>query len=367
MKILISMASVDPRRGGPSTAVRSLAAMLVAQGNSVTIVAHDDGSRNVVGEDAPYKIIRFPLTSSIWQFSYAYFRWIARNIDDFDAVLVHSLFLSHSWYVPFFARLRGVPYAIRPHGSLNIRDMERGALKKSLYMRLIERRNLKRSQFIFCTSEREAMEAGRFGDFRRVVIPLGVDSSVISHREPKDIDRSLVAFIGRITRKKGIEVIIESMPALLEHDPSIRVVIAGPDDEKLQSKFENLANKLGVSDSLSFTGHLGPDARNDLLSKAGVFVLPSMDENFGIGVAEAMQAGVPVVISPGVSHAPFVEEYGAGVVTSRNPDEFASGVIQVLTADGSRYERMSRSAQKIVHDKYSWRASAESLVRSFSA
>lgn len=360
------MASVDPRRGGPSTAVRSLASTLAGQGHEVTIVAHDDGETNIVDLPSQYEILRFPLTSKIWQFSHQYLRWVARNIKNFDAVLIHSLFLSHSFYVPALARLSGVPYAIRPHGSLNLQDMARGAFKKYLYLHAVEKRNLRNADFLFCTSEREADEARRFGDLKCHVIPLGVDAGVISSRDSNKVERNLIAFIGRLTGKKGIEVIVKSLPIIREQNPAARVIIAGPDDEGLKAGFLELAGQLGVSDMLTFPGHLNESGRNELLSKAGVFVLPSVDENFGIGVAEAMQAGVPVVITPGVSHASYVLEYGAGLVTSRAPEDFAAGVLSVLGADESRYERMSSGAQMIVREKYSWSKSAESLVQSFS-
>lgn len=360
------MASVDPRRGGPSTAVRSLASTLAAQGNSVTVIAHDDKAGTTPSEDLPFELLRFPLTSSTWQFSYDYYKWTRQNIQRFDAVLVHSLFLSHSSFVTALARKHGIPYAIRPHGSLNVEDMARNRLQKYLYLAAIEKRNLHGADFIFCTSAREAEEASRFGNLRTEIIPLGVDASVISDREPVSVDRNLIAFIGRLTGKKGIEVIIESMPLILAGNPDACAVIAGPDDENLRAGFEVRARKLGVDRSIQFPGHLDSRGRNDLLSRAGVFVLPSLDENFGIGVAEAMSAGVPVVITPGVSHASYVEEYSAGLISTRDPDSFASKVIELQGLRDQEYAHMSANARRLVTDKYSWDRSASRLVSSFS-
>jgi glycosyltransferase involved in cell wall biosynthesis len=366
MKILISMASVDPRRGGPSTAVRSLAATLVSQGHTVTVIAHDDGNGRDDPEDAPYELLRFPLTSRIWQFSYEYLKWVRNNINRYDAVLVHSLFLSHSYFVPGLARKFKIPYAIRPHGSLNIKDMARNRMQKSMYLAAIERRNLLGAAFLFCTSEREAKEAIRYGNFRTEVIPLGVDSSVIADRNEDGVNRDLVAFIGRLTRKKGIEIVIQSMPSILAKNPNARFVVAGPDDENLQDGFEALARRLNVQESVTFPGHLDASGRNELLAQAGVFVLPSLDENFGIGVAEAMTAGVPVVITPGVSHASYVEEYKAGLVSTRDPENFASKVLAVQSADQDSYLDMSANARRLVREKYSWTRSAQRLASSFS-
>ncbi|WP_230119982.1 glycosyltransferase [Arthrobacter sp. Bi83] len=360
------MASVDPRMGGPSTAVRALASALTDQGHAVTIVAHDDKSHAVQDDTLPYEILRFPLTMRVWQFSAAYLSWVRKNISRYDAVLVHSLFLSHSFFVPLLARKTKVPYAIRPHGSLNIADMANNLPLKKVYLRAIEQRNLRSARFVFCTSQREADEAVRFGDFRTEVIPLGVDDSIRSGRDLALVDRNLIAFIGRLTRKKGVDIVVRSLPDILKVHPNAKIIVAGPDDEGLLDGFRQLASSLGVIDSISFPGHYGETARNELLAKAGVFILPSLDENFGIGVAEAMAAGVPVAITPGVSHAAYVPQYGAGIVSSRNPEVFATDVSRIIGLDQDAYSSMSHGAERLVQENYSWKRSAAQLVECFA-
>lgn len=367
MNILICMASVDPKRGGPSTAVRSMASALAEQGHKVTIIAHDDRSP-AADEDRSldYELLTFPLTTRLWQFSLKYVLWAKKNLGRYDAVLIHSLFLSHSFFLGALARKCGVPYSIRPHGSLNIADMTKNNLQKIMYMWMIEKNNLKNASFLFCTSQREATEAVRFGNFRTEVIPLGVDSTITRDRDAMSIERDLIVFIGRLTSKKGIEIIIRGLPQILKNHPSAQVVIGGPDDEGLKSGFEKLAIECGVAKAISYPGHLDHDARNRLLERAGVFVLPSRDENFGIGVAEAMAAGVPVVITEGVSHAGYVLEYGAGTLSSRDPEDFARRVSEVLSLDAESFSLMSASAQRLVQEKYSWRRSARQLVEAFT-
>lgn len=365
---MICMASVDPRRGGPSTAVRSLAATLAAQGHDVTITAHDDKSARPAVQGSPdYELITFPLTTRVWQLSFEYVLWARKNVYRFDAILIHSLFLSHSFVLGALARKNGIPYSIRPHGSLNVEDMARNYWQKMLYMSLIEKRNLKGAKFLFCTSQREAVEAARFGPYRTEVIPLGVDSTIATTKNPGSVERNLIAFIGRLTGKKGIEVIIKGLPYILKANPLAHVIIGGPDDEGLQAGFEQLALTCGVTEAITFAGHLDIDARNALLARAGVFVLPSLDENFGIGVAEAMAAGVPVVITKGVSHAEYVSEYEAGVISTRAPEDFAARVVEVLDLDEKAFNIMSSNAQRLVRDKYSWDRSARQLTQAFTS
>jgi glycosyltransferase involved in cell wall biosynthesis len=66
------------------------------------------------------------------------------------------------------------------------------------------------------------------------------------------------------------------------------------------------------------------------LASASAWVLPSRHENFGIAVLEAVAAGVPVVVAPGVQLAPWVASQGLGVVADRTPSSVATAVLRVL-------------------------------------
>lgn len=110
--------------------------------------------------------------------------------------------------------------------------------------------------------------------------------------------RRVVLTLGRIAaseRYKGFDEMLEAMPALLRHDPTIVYVIAGSGDDvpRLQQK----ARDLGVSDSVRFTGFVAEDEKPDLYNLADVYVMPSRGEGFGFVFLEAMACGIPVIAS----------------------------------------------------------------------
>lgn len=369
MKILICMASIDPSRGGPTTAVHALASALVSTGHQVTITAHDDRRSSAVGDtsDMPYEVHRFRLSLRTWQYSREYSRWIKRNVSEYDAIIVNSLFLAHTFSVCRNARKKGIPYALRPHGSLNEADMANKKFAKKLYIRLIEKINLSRAKYIFCTSDAEALQLARLGYSNAITIPLGVNPTFTAlERQNRLIARRSVLYIGRISKKKNIQIIISAIARLKAEGENFTATIAGPDDEGLMPDLSNMAEEMGVSGSIEFRGFIGQQEQLALQSTAGCFALPSDDENFGIAVAEAMATGLPALITTGVSHSSHFDDYPAGVLVERSAESLSQAMLHVANLDGGDYQKMCGEAKRLVRDHYDWHRTAELVVQGFT-
>jgi glycosyltransferase involved in cell wall biosynthesis len=145
------------------------------------------------------------------------------------------------------------------------------------------------------------------------------------------------------------------------------LIIAGGESDLSKSVVEKIVRDFELEESVEFTGHVDEMRKRDLLSSAWVFALPSRDENFGISVAEALAAGVPVVISPGVSHAAKVSQYGAGLVVPRDVDLLASALASVLSAEAKIYDGYSIAGRLLVSECYSWTNTAKLLVEKIEA
>ncbi|MDT0223426.1 glycosyltransferase [Gordonia sp. AC31] len=376
MKILLCLASVHPDCGGPTTAAHGMADSLARAGHYVTTIAHDDGDgtglsvREVSSSSVDMlpnnSVVRFKRTTNRWQASVAYASWIVKNVRSYDAVVVHSLFLAHTQYVARTARFLNVPYAIRPHGSLNEADIAASnSRNKRRYIKIFERGTLNKAQFIFCTSESEAEGVRSWTRTPANVIPLGVTTEQLKPSPASSRDRSLVCFVGRVAEKKGLEILVEALPAMVEAVPDVRVVIAGPDEGGRIGRLQDRLTQLGVARKVEFPGFLGPAEKQELYRKAGVFVLPSRDENFGISTAEALYAGLPVVISRGVSHAGAVQESGAGVVVERDPSELSAAVVLIATEVIAEYSERSRRAHELASTSYSWDKTCAGILAGF--
>ncbi len=109
------------------------------------------------------------------------------------------------------------------------------------------------------------------------------------------LEDKIVTFLGRVTFQKGPEYFVEVAQRVLQKDPHVRFVLAG-DGDMLPRVIQRVA-ELGLSDRFHFTGFLRGSDINKMFAMSDVYVMPSISEPFGISPLEAMQSGVPVVIS----------------------------------------------------------------------
>lgn len=348
MRILHVIASVAPRYGGPSVAALETCAALAARGHVVELFTTDrDGCGRLpvplgasVGPDS-MKTTIFPLSPPhAYATSLKLGAALLRRVGEFDVVHVHSLYLFHGLVACAAARRCGVPYVVRPHGTLNPFHRSIRSGRKAVYTRLVERRNLELAHGVHCTSEdeRRHVEAA-FPRARTFVVPNGVsaprgDGAPIAL--PDFASRRLVTFLGRLTAKKRPVLLVEGFASVAAEHGDTHLVLAGPDDEGLGREIVQRAHELGIGDRISMPGLLDRGDAWALLARSAAFVLPSVDENFGVAVVEAMASGVPVVVTDGVALHREVAEHGAGIVSEPTPDALAAALRRLLDDPGAR-------------------------------
>lgn len=337
MRVLQAMASIAPRYGGPSAAVREMSRVLADAGHDVTITTTNidgDGVQEVpldvtVADPDGYGIRYFGvIPPRSWCTSPAYARWVRRNVAGFDVIEIHSLYLFHTLATSRAAWRRSVPYVLRPHGTLNPYHRRSSSGRKAVYERLIENATLRRASIIHCTTEAEAQHVRSLGYARTAVVAHPVADTLFAlgdgAREP------LVVHIGRLDAKKGVDLLVEAFARAAP--PDWELVIAGADFGGLTQPLMRLASGLGVGSRTRLTGHLNASDRDELLARASVFVLASDDENFAVAAAEALAAGVAVIVTPGVGIADDIRAADAGIVCQRNVSSVAAAIDE-LTRD----------------------------------
>ncbi len=111
----------------------------------------------------------------------------------------------------------------------------------------------------------------------------------------KGTNDKVVTFLGRITMQKGPEYFVEAASLVLKRAKNVRFVMAGSGD--MMNQMIRLAARRGISDKFHFTGFLKGKHVYEMLKSSDVYVMPSVSEPFGISPLEAMQCGVPTIIS----------------------------------------------------------------------
>jgi glycosyltransferase involved in cell wall biosynthesis len=161
----------------------------------------------------------------------------------------------------------------------------------------------------------------------------------------------------RLSDEKRVDVVIESFAIVLRKHPAARLVIGGtgPSLPALQS----LANKLGLSDTVLFSGYIPDDELPLYYAMADIFVFHSAYETFGIVLAEAMAAGTPVVSVDHTAIPDVVTDRDTGVlVPPFDPAAMANAVGELLESPGER-ARLSANARLWVEKNLAWERIAD--------
>lgn len=172
-------------------------------------------------------------------------------------------------------------------------------------------------------------------------------------------DEKVVLFIGRLTRQKGPEMFLEIAEKVLEKNPDVRFVMAGTGDY-FQKLLEQSSNK-NIGNRFHLTGFLNSEKLKHLLSYANVYCMPSVSEPFGLSAVEAVQFGVPCVISKQSGVAEVLS--GSLKFDFWDTHRAADYIINLLSDPVL--------ADKVVNDAYenlkhiSWDLSAEKVINAY--
>jgi glycosyltransferase involved in cell wall biosynthesis len=261
-------------------------------------------------------------------------QWLAANIHNFDAVVVHSIWMYFSYSVWKAATRRKIPYYLFIHGALDPWFQQyypHKNLKKKLYWRFVESKVMRdAAAVLFTTEEEKQLAHNAFLPYQcnPAVVGYGITSppgtkglvdrqtasQEFSRLYPELRGRGFCLYLSRIHEKKGIDLLLESYARLRDEYEDTALVMAGPGDPGTVDKFKTLANKLGLADRVLWTGPLYENAKWAAMRAADMYILPSHQENFGISVVEALACHTPVLISNKVNIWREVEEEAAGLV-----------------------------------------------------
>jgi glycosyltransferase involved in cell wall biosynthesis len=378
MKILQIVPSISLVYGGPSQMVLGLSAALAQLGQEVTIITTDsNGDTGQAPLDVPlgvsvsqngYQIYYFPCSPfRRYKFSLDLFTWLANRAKDYDIAHIHALFSPVSSISAFIARYRQLPYILRPLGTLDPADLQKKRQLKQIYANFLEKPNLAAAAAVHFTSQQECQTAERFNiKTKDIVIPLGVDffnPQALSVGFDLPQNKPIILYMSRLDPKKGLDLLLPSLERLLEKGLDFHFVLAGgnPQDREYENRIKNQIERSILGKNTTITGFVTGEVKNSLLARADLFVLPSYYENFGIAVAEAMAAGIPVVISDRVDLHPAVAAAAAGWVTACQLEDLTNTLATAITNPEIRQQR-GKNAKDLVFNQYSWSAIADQLL-----
>ena len=213
---------------------------------------------------------------------------------DFDVIHVHDWMCFPAGIAA--KRISGKPLVVHVHST----EFDRSGSSVNPAICAIEKEGLEAADKIIAVSHLTrsvVIEKYNINPKKVITVYNAVEpvSSVGMKGTREFANEKVVSFLGRVTMQKGPEYFVDAANLLLQKMKNVRFVMAGKGD--LLNGMKQKVSNLNISSYFQFPGFVADSEIAELFQKSDVFVMPSVSEPFGIVTLEAMQAGVPVVIS----------------------------------------------------------------------
>jgi glycosyltransferase involved in cell wall biosynthesis len=368
-------------RGGTPKIVYDLARAQAGLGHRVSIFTTDRNS--TVPVDVPVGAVVSSDGVEIHYFRANNARWFcSRGLREallhvapaHDVLHSHNTFLALNLYAAQAHERTGRPLFFHVQGALSPVLVNRGfakSVRKHLYIRMIERRILNRANAIFALSEVEAAQIRRYGVTAPVVIvPNGLwptetidNASGAVFRSQLGIQsgQEVILYLGRIMSQKGLHLLVQAFAKLRMQFPNVTLVLAGSRDQAPEYVhcLETMAMENGIQQAVSWAGFLNEGEKNRAWSAATIFCYPSESEGMAMSVLEAMDAGIPTIVSR-ECNMPQAARDGALIETERSVEAIHAAMGLLLADPALRYQ-VGQAGRAYVKAHHAWPALAERI------
>ena len=399
MKVLHLVARMGQNAGGPPRSAQGLVAALCRRGVDAWICPFDGTKPWFPG------IREYTQTLS------------TQALKHFDLVHIHGIWDWRLHRVAVKCRKAGIKYVIAPRGMLEPWALNRKWLKKRIARWLYQDKDLRCAAALHATAESEAEQFRRLGFKNKIIVaPNGVNvpegGIVVVGSRSRTVELANTSVVGRralfVSRmhpKKGVLELVESWARIKQsNNQTIKqwscelvYTVKGAEEKAYEQKVKDRILALGMSyqdkdgtihgttttsnyDFL-FTGPLDDTEKWNAYARADLFVLPTYSENFGIVVAEALWAGVPVITTKG---APWAElECSASSkfkVQSSKLEERCGWWVELSAFDSALHEAIEQShnpnnrtilqemgarGHQLVEERYTWAAVCDKMIEGY--
>ena len=380
LRILHSIGGVNPASGGPIEGLKQLSKINAAYGHTIEVLSLDSPDSPWV-DKLGYKVHAMGPAYTSYGYCPRLVEWLRENRKNYDVVIINGIWGFNALGVWLALRDTDIPFYVYTHGMLDPWFKYRYPvkhLKKWLFWPWAVFPVLRDARGVLFTCEEErklARQSFWLYDCNEIVVSYGTPGvpDLKGDYAARFLDKwpqlkmyRRFVFLGRVHPKKGPDIIIKTIARLQASGywspQMMRLVMAGPADGAYAAELKALAEKLGVTDSIVWTGMLLGDDKWGALQCAEAFVLPSHQENFGIAVAESLSVGVPVLISKSVNIWAEIVADGAGTAGDDTEAGFEQQMMEWMNLPPAQVARMRRRARRCFKRRYTSKRAAISLL-----
>jgi len=365
------IAGLDPVHGGPSYSVPRLCGALAAQGVE-TMLLSVSGDQTADGRcstfEGGYGDRRFalhyahiPVLRDL-RHSSGLVKTLRDTAGAADVIHNHGLWLMPNVQAAWAARREARPLIVSPRGMLAPAALTFSRLKKRIFWRLAQGPAIRDVSCIHATSEQEYEEIRAFGLTNPVaIVRNGIDlPDLPGIPTPRAAAHRVVLSLGRIHPKKGLDRLLYAWAKVGSRHPGWRLKIVGPAEAGHDRELQALAKTLGLA-GVSIGNPVFGDVKQAEYRHADIFVLPTLNDNFGVAVAEALAAGTPVISTKG---APWsgLESEGCGWWVDHGVEPLAAALAEAMARPCNLLKEMGAKGRAWMARDYSWERVAREML-----
>jgi glycosyltransferase involved in cell wall biosynthesis len=279
-----------------------------------------------------------------------------------DVIHNHGLWVMPNISAGSAAASALTPLVVSPRGMLAPEALAFSRWKKRAFWALLQGSVIRDAACIHVTSEQEYEEIRDFGLTNPVaIIPNGIDLPELARSQSAApaVER-VVLSLGRIHPKKGLARLVHAWSKVEARYPAWWLRIAGPPELGHDDELRALVVSLGLT-RISIEGPIYGEAKTSAYRCADVFVLPTLNENFGLTVAEALVAGTPVISTKG---APWggLERERCGWWIEQGIEPLAAALAHAMALPREALKAMGDKGRKWMARDFSWDGVGRSML-----
>lgn len=345
-KILIVTTSLSVQKGGGiATSTINYYKALKKQGSvevMMTATISPDETELIENSIINNKDFKFFTTNGgKWRYSKDLNQFLKNEIQQYDVVWVHGIWLSQSYLVSRYAIKHCIPYVVTPHGSLNPYAIKQKKLKKYIYWHLVEKRVFERAAAVHCLTGFEEKSVHKISNTETFIFPNTINVDAFQKKNYDDLNH--ICFVGRFHHKKGLDLLLKSFSDI----QGIILLVAGDGEKEYEEYIYSIVEKYNLEKRVTFFGFVDSAEKKEIFEQSLFCVIPSYSEGMAMVGLEAIAQSTPVLATKQCDFE-IIEEWNAGIVIENNrPEVIKEGIAKMMSKD---IEQMSKNAHRLAKE-----------------
>ena len=367
VRIVQIVTSIENEAAGTTVVVKRLAQSLATLGKEVELLSVGDAASADAGALRTRSFdAQFTKLAVVGPLKFSRGLSAALDIAASNGAVLHNhgLWRMPNLYPCWAAMRHNSRLICSTHGMLANTALKYSPVSKAVFSATLQRRALTAVSCFHVTSHQELEEIRAYGlDAPVAVIPNGVDIPALDPQSRSAfrgaIQRTML-YVGRLHPIKGLDRMLHAWARVEALHPDWRLRFVGPSDGGHGEELKGLAVSLGLKRVVFEEGLYG-EAKHAAYREANIFVLPSLNENFGMVVAEALANGTPVISTKGAPWQGLVER-SCGWWVDHGVEPLSATLVQAMAMPPAALRAMGLEGRAWMARDFSWARVAADMI-----